>query len=43
MMNALRRLLNHREVLAGLFVLLLGLVCLAAVGDLDIGLSLIHI
>ncbi|MEJ2802501.1 tripartite tricarboxylate transporter TctB family protein [Comamonas sp. BIGb0124] len=37
MMNALRRLLNHREVLAGLFVLLLGLVCLAAVGDLDIG------
>ena len=39
MMNALRRLLNHREVLAGLFVLLLGLVCLAAVGDLDIVLE----
>jgi putative tricarboxylic transport membrane protein len=30
-------LLRRNEFLSGLFVLLLGLVCLAAVGDLDIG------
>lgn len=36
-MDLLSTLLRRHECLAGLFVLVLGLVCLAAVGDLDIG------
>ena len=36
-MDLLRALLRRNEFLAGLFVLALGAVCLAAVGDLEIG------
>lgn len=36
-MHALRSLFRRQDFLAGLFVLALGLVCLAAVGDLEIG------
>lgn len=39
-MDLLRTLLQRNEFLAGLFVLLLGAVCLAAVGDLEIGNSI---
>ncbi len=36
-MNLLRALALRQDFLSGLFVLVLGLVCLAAVGDLEIG------